>query len=258
MKIRSLWLFVSTCILTLLFLSSCSKTKGLPKMKEKDLSMWIEKGSCYGKCAVYTMKVYSNKYALYEGRANTDKMGQYYKMISDSMYKALESAFEQSGFMMKDSVYRSDIADFPQITLGYKDGKKIKTVVYKENRPDEIHDLQLKLEKVANSFDWIALQKVEKQMEYTPVEGRQHGDDGVHLKNEIIVEPNANTDIEKWLQRYQGYDLAIVKKIAPNFNYYLLSWNTSIITPDEMLAKLKSDKELKSAEFNKKIMKRDE
>ena len=239
--------------------TGCSKTKNLPTFKEKELTMWMEKGSCFGKCAVYSLKIYKNGQVLYTGKANTDKMGQYYKMMNETEYKDMWAAFQESGFQSFDSLYVSGVDDFPAITLGMTMGKHRKTITYKENRPDALYKLQLKMEKLANSFDWIALQKDDRVLEYKPIEGRQNNqDDGVNLKNEIIIQPKEKVNLEEWTKRYQGYEVVVVKKIAPNLSYYLITWNTSIISPDEMLLKIKSDGDVQSAEFNKKIMKRED
>lgn len=236
---------------------SCKTTKGVPAFKEKDKAMTLEKGSCLGKCAVYTLTIYKNKYALYEGRFNTDKIGKHYKLIPDTTYNQLKMLYEKAGFMNFDSVYTSDIADFPTIVVGYYLGKSPKTVTYKENKPDELSAIQRKLEHVANSFDWTPMQKSKENMEYTPMDVKRFEEDGVNIKNEIIIEPADGVNIEKWLENYEGYKLQIIRKVAPNFNYYIVGWDTNTIRPEEMLLKLKADQRVKTAEFNKKIMQRE-
>lgn len=241
----------------LLSVFACRSSKNMPSFNEKNKAMSLEKGSCLGKCAVYSLTIYKNKYALYEGRFNTDKPGKHYKLLPDSVYENLNIQFEKASFDGLDSLYPSDIADFPTIVLGYYLGKKAKTITYKENKPESLSVIQKKLEQVANSFDWIAMQKTKENIEYKPMDAKRMQDDGIYIKNEIIIEPSDGMDIEKCISSYEGYKLASKGKIAPNFNYYLLTWNTEIISPDEMLAKLKSDKCFKTAEFNKKIMQRD-
>ena len=219
--------------------------------------MYLEKGSCLGKCAVYSLTIYKNKYALYEGRFNTDKPGKHYKLLPDSVYENLKIQFKNASFENFDSFYRSDIADFPTIVLGYYLGNKPKTITYKENKPEALFVIQTKLERVANSFDWIAMQKTKENLEYKPIDVKRIQADGVYIKNEIIIEPADGMDIENCIGSYEGYKLAIKEKIAPNFNYYLLTWDTELISSDEMLAKLKADKCIKTAAYNKKIMQRE-
>lgn len=250
-----------SCILLVAFMifTGCSKTKDLPTFKEKDVAMWMEKGSCLGKCAVYSLKIYKNGQVLYTGKANTDKMGQFYKMIPETEFKEMQTAFEESGFLSFDSIYVSGVDDFPLITLGMMMSKQRKTIKYKENRPEPLYKLQLKMEKLANSFDWTPMQKDSRVLEYKPIEGRQNNaDDGVHIKNEIIIQPKVNVNMDNWVGRYQGYEVKVVKKIAPNLSYYLITWNTNIISPEEILQKIKSDMDIQSAEFNKKIMQRED
>lgn len=237
-------------------LFSCSPKNRIPTFKDKDLLISLDKGSCLGKCAVYSLSIYKNKVALYEGKTNSDKIGKHYKVLTDSMFQALNMLFKNSDFLNLDATYPSYIEDFPSITVGYYGVKPPKIIQYKEDKPESLKVIQLKLEHLANSFDWNSLQKNKDNLEYTPVSSRDLEND-IYVRDEIIIEPKAGIEVEKWVRRYIGYSVVIVNKIAPNFNYYLIQWDLNVISPDEMLEKLKQDTEIKSAEFNKKIMKRD-
>ncbi|MBK6784920.1 MAG: hypothetical protein IPG79_15040 [Saprospiraceae bacterium] len=246
---------VQAIFITLVVFTSCSPKNRVPTFQDKDAVIRLQKGSCFGKCAVYTFTVYRNKYALYHGTMNTDKMGKHYKLLSDSVYSALTKQFKDSDFSKFDSIYQSDIVDFPTITIGYKENKIMKTVSYQNEKPQALSVLQLSLEKIANSFDWTAVKKQKSNIEYTPV-GKNSSSD-IYIKEEIIIEPAPGIEMARWLDRYVGYGVRVEKKMAPNFDYYLIKWDESTISPDDFLLLLKSDREIKSAEFNKKIMTRE-
>jgi hypothetical protein len=241
--------------LSIVFIFSCSPKNRVPVFQDKDAVILLQKGSCRGKCAVYTFTIYKNKYALYHGTMNTDKMGKHYKLLSDSVYSAVIKQFKNSNFSAFDSVYTSDIVDFPTITIGYKENKMMKMVSYQNEKPKSLSDLQINLERIANSFGWTPVKKSKSNMDYSDSSKSPQNDD--YIKEEIIIEPATGTEIAQWLERYTGFGVRLEKKIAPNFNYYLIKWDVSTISPEDFMQLLKSDREIKSAEFNKKIMVRE-
>lgn len=243
-------------ILVIFSFTACKTSKDLPKLKKKDVVYSLQKGSCLGKCAVYTLKVYNNKYVTYEGVAGGSKIGLYYKMITDSVYNDLELSFSEANFFEFEDEYISDIVDFPQIIVGQQKGKIYKKVKYKENRPKPLQHLQLKLEEIANSYEWQPYGKMRNKAIET-VEPRTNDAQEINILSEIIIEPNDNVMLQKWFKRYDGYGVYLIKKIAPNLNYWLISYNQEIIKPQEMLLIIQQDKDIKKAEFNKRIIPRE-
>ena len=100
-------------------MAGCASTVDIAKLKEKNLLIGMEKGSCYGKCSVYNIKVYKNRVVVYEGIANVDKYGLYSKKLTKEELNNLISSFEVSNFFKYDSVYPSSVIDFPMIKLFY-------------------------------------------------------------------------------------------------------------------------------------------
>jgi hypothetical protein len=253
MKLFSGMLKLSVSIMMVSLLFSCSAKKALPKLNDKDVLMSFEKGSCLGKCAVYSLKIYKNKYALYTGTANTDKMGKHMMLLPDSTFNNLQELFVKADFDKLQSNYPSEIIDFPLVSVGYYRKNNVKVITYKETKPAELGRIQTKMEQISNSFGWTSLEKKQEVMEYQPVDGRNRQANQNLPQNEIIIQPKEDVNIDQWVKRYEGYKVAVKQKLAPNFNYYVITWDTEVIGSEEMLQKIKGDSEIILASFNKMI-----
>lgn len=248
---RPIPLFLS--VLTLfIFLFSCSGTKDFSKLKSKDIMITLQKGACYGKCSVYKLDIYKNNFAVYTGTANTDKMGVYSKVLKKEEVKVLKNKFKSIGFDQMKDEYPSEIVDFPLISIFYSGGKNPKTVSGRAERPEALRQLQVDLEKIANSTGWKLEikpdQKPEPEIENVPE---------VQIDTEIIIEPASNTHLARWFKKYENYEVYLIKKVAPNLNLWLISWNTGLMTPKDFLEMIRQDPEISKAEFNKVISPRD-
>lgn len=257
MKMFCGFLKLGLSLLVVVLLFSCSTKKALPKLNDKDILMSFEKGSCLGKCAVYSLKIYKNKYALYNGTANTDKMGKHMMLLADSIFYNLQQLYVAANFDQLLANYPSDITDFPLISIGYYKKNNVKIITYKETKPSELSRIQSKMEQISNSFGWTSMEKKQEVMEYQPVDGRNRQINQNIAQNEIIIQPKDDVNIDQWVKRYEGYKVVIKQKLAPNFNYYIITWDSEVIGSEEMLQKIKGDSEIILASFNKMITTRD-
>jgi len=239
-------------LLTLLFVLACSSTKDISKLKEKDIVISLKKGSCYGKCAVYNLHIYKDGFVTYEGILHAEKIGLFSKKVTKEELKSLRKEFEAIGFMDLPSEYPSEIVDLPLITMMYHNGQKSKTISGRTDRPKDLLQLQYKLEKLANSTGW----KLEKAND-NPTDTSTNKGENNALENQLILAPAENVSLTNWFQRYQRYDLQLIKKVSPNLNFWLVSFNTKLISQEEMVKLLKGDKDIKSVEVNRGIELRD-
>lgn len=239
-------------LLTLLSLLACSSTKDISKLKEKDIVISLKKGSCYGKCAVYNLHIYKDGFVTFEGVLHSEKLGLYSKIITKEELIALQKEFEAIGFMDLPSEYPSEIVDLPLITMMYHNGQKSKTISGRTDRPKDLLQLQYKLEKLANSASW----KLEKAVE-NPNTNSTNTDGNKASENQLIIEPAENVSLTNWFQKYQRYDLQLIKKVSPSLNYWLVSFNLKLISQKEMIKLLKGDRDIKSVEVNREMEVRD-
>ena len=242
-------------IIILISALSCSGVKDFSKLKEKDIVISLKKGACYGKCAVYNFSIYKDGFAVYEGLLNTEKYGVYSKLINKEVLLDLRKDFDAIGFFELPSEYPSEIVDLPLIKMFHHNGKISKTISGRTDRPKKLVQLQIKLEKLANESGW----KLEKAYTKDETNGNQTSDNeiGKEIENQLIIEPAENISLTNWFQRYQRYDLQLIKKLAPGLDFWLVSFNLKLISQKEMLKLLKSDRDLKSVEVNRPITNRD-
>ena len=76
------------------------------------------------------------------------------------------------------------------------------------------------------------------------------------LENEIIVLLNPEVDPGYWSKRYINFRMEVVDRIAPNMNYYLVTYDLNIVKPAVMLQVIKSDRDVIDAGFNKCLTER--
>lgn len=246
MKLMILGLFVLVTVL------ACSPTKDISNLKEKDIVISLKKGSCYGKCAVYNLHIYKDGFVTYEGILHSEKIGFFSKRVTKEELNTFKKEFEEIGFMELPSEYPSEIVDLPLITMMYRNGQKSKIVSGRTDRPKNLLQLQYKLEKLANSVNW-KLEKAKENPDATVI----NKEDGKAQENQLILAPAENVSLTNWFQRYQKYDLQLIKKVSPNLNFWLVSFNTKLISQEEMVKLLKGDKDIKSVEVNRVLEERD-
>ena len=233
----------------------CLSTKDISKLKEKDIVISLKKGACYGRCAVYNLDFYKDGFIVYEGLLHTEKYGIYSKYISKELLAELKKDFASIDFFNLPSEYPAEIVDLPMITMFHKNGKMSKTVSGRTERPKELVQLQIKLEKIANESGW----KLEKAYTKDDANGTVINKEeiGKGIENQLIIEPAENVSLTNWFIRYQRYDLQLIERVAPDLDYWLVSFNLKLISQKDMIKLLKGDRNLKSVEVNRQIGERD-
>lgn len=231
------------------FMASCKSTKKADNFTEKDLRFSMRKGACFGSCPVYELKIFHGGYATFEGKQNTERLGLYDKQLSKSDYKKVVEAFEKLDFDSYPDQFVSNIPDLPNIEIGYHNGAIFRIVSGKEDRPEDLMQAQFQLEKIVDKKEWKfvkSLQEINKNNKPEPA----------IIYKEVIIEPKKGLLLPKWLESMDQYGVRLKKKIAPALNYYLIEYDTDKISPKEFIALLHKDKDIQSAEFNKKTTQR--
>ena len=236
-------------LLTINFLFSCKSTKKMENFTDDDLRFSLSKGICFGSCPVYELKVYHGGYATYLGTQNTDRIGLFEKTIAKDEFKQLEKAFEKLDFDSFPDEFKSNIPDLPMIKIGYHNEKTFRIVSGKEDRPEDLMQAQFMLEKIADNKNWTLVKNAEEL-------NKNKKPEPSFIYNEIIIEPRKGLLLTKWLESKSEYGVRLIKKIAPNLDFYLIGYNTETLNPNAFLDMLHKDKDIKSAEFNKKVTQR--
>jgi hypothetical protein len=133
--------------------------------------------------------------------------------------------------------------------IKYKD----QVIERKTGTPDRLKKAEAYLRSLTplaqvTEYDWNFTPKAEPKIEE---KGRKE-----NAYPEIIVQMAPNIDFNTWLGTYHKYGLTLKKKLVPNRELYLLSYEPKMISFKAVLKKLNSDKSVQSAEENKKVTQR--
>jgi len=229
-----------------LTMASCGN-KFATKAMDGEVEMSLKKGMCFGKCPVYTLEVKKGGMTELSAKKHlTGKRGLYRKKLDKATYNDLLKAFAESDFTQYPASYDSKIPDLPMITIGYVAEDTLAFVKGKEDRPSSLMQLQYKLEKLAQSEGWDLIE------EYKREEIEIEEEKPVYIKSEIIILPKPGTMLPRWFKTYEEFGLRVLKRITPNQNYWLVTYDEGKVKADKMLTMLKADGAIKEAEFNKK------
>lgn len=234
----------------------CTGLKDVYGLRKTEPVISLDKGACAGKCSVYKLFLYPNRQLVYEGIQNVEMYGLYTRKLDKAQYNALLRSFLAADFFSFKNEYATPLPELPMIVMSFTHEKKTKRISGSIDRPQEILSLQRSLEKLIASDQWKLIKAFEVQVtrEENPVNREEEGSQ--IIESQIIIEPASNVFLAQWLKKYPQYDVQLVKRLSNDLNYWVISYNKSKITPADMLAVLKSDSELKFAEFNKKVQPR--
>ncbi len=235
---------------------SCSSSKDVTKFKRDHVVLSLEKGGCTGYCSVYNVRVYKNRYAVYEGLVNVEKFGLFSRRLPQDEFLALTQAFDKAGFLGFQDSFDIESADMPVIRMMYRKKDQSRTVTGSTDRPSYVLDLQQLLEKVGKSDNWLEVRKYEprytyKQRETTMVQGEKI------IENQLIIEPAEGVDVRKWITKYASMGASVQQQLSANLNYWLINLDTSRLSAYDFMKMLKADPEIRHVEFNRKVSPRE-
>ncbi len=237
------------------FLDSCKPTV---KLSSNPIvpTLSLTKGKCKGLCSKYNIFVFGSNMTLqYEGIENVDRYGLFERKLTNDEYSTLIAAYDKSGFVNLQNQYSVDITDFPMITMTYNNGKINKSIEGRTERPKELLDLQMQLERLAAIGEWRTVKQYPVN-ETNDVSNKMYTEGDI-ITNQIIIQPKANVSLAPWLRSQQKYGVNLMKKLTADGNTWLISYDTTKIKPSEMIALLKSDPSIETAEFNKIVSPRE-
>ena len=203
----------------------------------------FQRGACYGECPVYTLTVYNEGLAKFNGKKFTDKTGIHTKQLSKAQVSELRSALEKAKLFQYPDSYSNGIVDAQLTTLTYyseNDGP-VKRITGKDDRPEALKALDTRLVELVNSAGWESL----KDTQYGLPDG--------YIANEIIVQLKPDADAATVAGRYSRQGVQLVRTVSAPTHMYLLRYDPEKMKPEAMLAELKAQPEVLNAEFNKQL-----
>ncbi|GJM36175.1 MAG: hypothetical protein DHS20C18_51760 [Saprospiraceae bacterium] len=236
-----LHLCLASAALTMLCLSNCKTFQKNTNLEELAEIIEMKKGPCFGSCPVFTLTIYNNGVASYEGERFTDRMGVYTKVLDKTTFESIVADFKLANLWQFQDAYKARIPDLATVSITYWEEDKSKTVLGKDGRPETVLKLEEKLDEIANSSGW----EVKKKKEY--------GLSDNVIPNEIIVQLTNQVQASAWVRKYAKQEMEVIRSLSPNGYYWLVTFNESIIDPKDMLRFVQEDPYVISAEFNKKV-----
>lgn len=212
------------------------------KVNLNALSPLIEmsKGPCYGQCPVFTLTIYENGLATYKGEQYTERLGTFARKLEKAEFERIKGEFRRANFSQFRDSYRGRIPDMQSVAISYYGNGKKKTVNGKEIRPNAVKWLEAQLDQIAHAGDWVLRQAPEEQVP-----------DFV-IPNELLIELSEETVPGEWAKKYSQTNMMLQSAFGDS-NYWIFSYNDKVISPEQMLERVRNDEEVISAEFNKKM-----
>ena len=228
----------------ILLLTEPMPAQNLKKLKLNRLDRVVEmtKSPCYGRCPAFTLVIYEKGIVSYDGKRNTPRLGLYVKKLDNTTYQNLVSTFKKVNIWQFDNVYRGMYPDAPTVTISYHEEGDVKTILGKDGRPYPILELEAMLDNIANSDGWELLKA-------PPASALP---DNV-IADELIVQLQNGMTASSWIRKYRRQEVEVVQNISKESNYWLVRYNSKMVPPVEMLAKVRGDGDVVGAEFNKKV-----
>lgn len=115
----------------------------------------LERTGCLGACPVYDLMIYGDGTIIYEGYGNVEVRGMHVAHIPRSKVNELIHEINKANFFALESQYRLAATDLATITILVRLGLRTKKVERYGNGPYELICLERKIDKVANSNQWV-------------------------------------------------------------------------------------------------------
>jgi hypothetical protein len=231
---------------------SCKTSKKAINYNADTIVFKLKKEACFGKCPIIEMDIYGDYRAELKAKLNYKIIGKYETRLDHETMLILINKFESLNFSDFNNEYNSSIADLPNITIAYNNGKEYKEVKGKENRPVDLMELQFALEKVCDNATWNMLENYD--IDVIKNEGKSKVE---FIESEIIIEFKPNVILQRWIKSYELQGLRIINPISKDNNIWLFTYDQNKVSAQQIIILLKNDADVANAEYNKKINSRD-
>jgi hypothetical protein len=122
----------------------------------RDVVITMERTVCYGACPAYRLTIYGNGRIVYEGKKNVKVEGTRTGHISKRQVRELVAEFERIKFFDLEDEYIAPATDLPSTTTSITlEGRKKSIENYGWLAPQELADLEMKIDKTTNSVRWV-------------------------------------------------------------------------------------------------------
>lgn len=114
----------------------------------------LERTPCFGACKAYRIIVYRSGYAIFEGRANMEKMGPHSARIGTDTIATIARMAQDRGFFEMQDKYDADVTDLPSTYLRIAAAGKDKQVLARVGQPQAFKELVSDIEAILLPVAW--------------------------------------------------------------------------------------------------------
>jgi hypothetical protein len=157
---RASWFFhitIAALFLLVTPLIGCMPAKN--NVTQEELVIKLERTACFGECPVYSLTIFGNGTVVYEGEDFVQTKGAKETTINTSAVNQLVSEFEKADyFSLNDSYIQFGVSDMPYVTTSIRIGGKTKTIKHylgDRSAPEQLTELENKIDEIVNSAQWI-------------------------------------------------------------------------------------------------------
>ena len=152
-----------TLILMLgLLISSCAPSLETPTASPTEnvfsgLVITMERTACHGTCPIYKLTISGDGTVIYEGQDFVQVKGKQTASLRPTQIQDLVTAFDQAKFSTLPDYTHEDTTDSPSVITSITLNGKTKTVNHyygDKSAPQELFDLESKIDEITNSTQW--------------------------------------------------------------------------------------------------------
>ena len=125
----------------------------------EDVVITLERTACKGTCPVYKLTIYGSGTVIYEGKDYVTTKGKVESTINEGKIAQLVAEFEKIDyFSLNDSYVERVITDAPSAITSITLGGETKSITHYHgdlNAPEELEELEDKIDEIVNSEQWI-------------------------------------------------------------------------------------------------------
>lgn len=225
------------------FLTACNSSKKVtatptsePAMKGGDKIFKISQGPCFGKCPVYDITLMKDSTLRLVGKNFMNYIGNYRLKLSGVQYDEIMSAYSAINLDTFRTKYTNGIVDLAAVTYYFFDGNGLKKQIMTHGLyPDPLNNLSTVTRKYLNGLGW------EQDAQADSVN-----------PDELIVQMKEGQTIESVIEEHWKFKL-FLKETLSKSGIYLIGFDKSTITQDQLINTLKANQNVMFVEKNNKV-----
>ncbi len=240
-KILPLVIFLS------LIFFACKTSKSSNHTTSNNVSsadtVWVvkyDRSACFGNCPVYTFYLTETNNGLIEAKYNFIEPGWYHADLDEESVHALMGELEPEDWWREDLRNQPEIADLPGRSIVYKHKDGLRWFAMGGRTSEQA-------EYVCNLFDELI-----GGAKWMPTDIRPTNPD-IPQPTDVLVQLKADVEINRWMMKFENFGIRLVKKVAPNLSYYVVSWNVDKGTANDFLQSIKLDREVVDAQWDQAL-----